>query len=243
MTWSFTSQYCNILNTMKTLIHGDGFSACLHLNIDNNVHVLLELEKEKKRAHWQLTSSNISQQLTILYKYHPSLRSNGINPSVVGGFVPILPMSRAVISADGKKNCLEYQCQKRASFLPSQLLPFPSIVLTALENDAAKGKTCETTEYKLSKSKIASTVHTLSRPSGGGPLYLWHVRCTTDHGGFKEGRSCFLSSVDNIEQLKLDNQQCRQSLSGKVAVWKRWLFVKVRHLWTLQKETAKAKTS
>ena len=50
--------------------------------------------------------------------------------------------------------CLECQCQKQASLLPSQLFPFPSIVLTVLENDAARGKTCEATEYKLSKAMI-----------------------------------------------------------------------------------------
>ena len=37
-----------------------------------------------------------------------------------------------------------------ASLLPSQLLPFPSIVLRVLGNDAAKGKPWETTGYKLS---------------------------------------------------------------------------------------------
>ena len=47
-------------------------------------------------------------------------------------------MSRAVISAVGKKMCLEHQSQKQASPLPSQLFPFPSIVLTVLENDAAQ---------------------------------------------------------------------------------------------------------
>ena len=54
--------------------------------------------------------------------------------------MPILPVSQAVISAVGKKKkkkkSLERQCQKQAILLPSQLFPFPSIVLTVLENDA-----------------------------------------------------------------------------------------------------------
>ena len=54
-------------------------------------------------------------------------------------FAPILPMRRAIISAVGKKS-LDCQCQNQASLLPSQLFPFPSIVLRLLENDAAKGK-------------------------------------------------------------------------------------------------------
>ena len=43
----------------------------------------------------------------------------------------------------------------------------PASVDRALENNAAKGKTCETTEYKPSKqlSIIASTVHPLYYPS------------------------------------------------------------------------------
>ena len=45
-------------------------------------------------------------------------------------------------------------CQKEAILLHSQLFPFLSIVLTVLENDAAKGKTCEPTEYKLRKAII-----------------------------------------------------------------------------------------
>ena len=61
-----------------------------------------------------------------------------INPSKAGKCAPILPVSRAVISAVGPKKCLE--CLKQASLLPSQLFPFPSIVLTVLENDVAKGK-------------------------------------------------------------------------------------------------------
>ena len=44
--------------------------------------------------------------------------------------------------------------QTQASLLPSQLFLFPSIVLTVLENDAAKGKTWDTTKYKLSKTII-----------------------------------------------------------------------------------------
>ena len=44
-----------------------------------------------------------------------------------------------------KRKCLECQCQNHASLLPSQLFPFPSIVLTVLENDAARGKARETT--------------------------------------------------------------------------------------------------
>ena len=43
---------------------------------------------------------------------------------------------------------------KQASFLLSQLFKFPSIVLTVLGNDAAKGETRETTEYKISKAII-----------------------------------------------------------------------------------------
>ena len=60
-----------------------------------------------------------------------------------GKRTPILPRSRAVISGVGgkKKKHLECQRQKQASRLPSQLFPFPSIVLTLLENDAAKEKT------------------------------------------------------------------------------------------------------
>ena len=44
--------------------------------------------------------------------------------------------------------------RSQTSRLPSQLFPFPSLVLLALENDAAKGKTRETSEYKLSKAMI-----------------------------------------------------------------------------------------
>ena len=78
---------------------------------------------------------------------------------------------QVVISAVGKEKCLECQCQTQASLHSSQLFPFPSTVLTMLENyailslylsrfpqfggnDAAKGKTWEITEYKLSKAVI-----------------------------------------------------------------------------------------
>ena len=71
------------------------------------------------------------------------------NSSTTGKFAPILPVNQAIISAVGGKyfffNC---HCQKQANLFLSQLFPFPSIVLTVLENGVAKGKTCETTEYK-----------------------------------------------------------------------------------------------
>ena len=77
----------------------------------------------------------------------------------MGKFASILPISPSVNSAVGKKKkkkkkCLECQCQKQASLLPSQLFSFPSIALTVLENDAAKGETSETTEYQLSRAII-----------------------------------------------------------------------------------------
>ena len=75
------------------------------------------------------------------------MRLSGVNPSTVGICALILPGSWAVISAVGKKErkkkkkCLECQCPKQTSLLPSQLFPFSSIVLTVLENHTAKGKT------------------------------------------------------------------------------------------------------
>ena len=65
-----------------------------------------------------------------------------LNLSAAGKFTPILPANQAIISVVGKKKkkCLECQCEKQESLLPSQLFPFPSIVLTVLENDATKGK-------------------------------------------------------------------------------------------------------
>ena len=60
------------------------------------------------------------------------------NPSTMGKFAPILLLSREIISAVGKIFLLNCPCEKRASLLPSQLFPFPSIVSTVLENDAAK---------------------------------------------------------------------------------------------------------
>ena len=44
--------------------------------------------------------------------------------------------------------------KKRAGAERVKLFLFPSIVLTVLENDAAQGKTCKATEYKLSKAMI-----------------------------------------------------------------------------------------
>ena len=44
-----------------------------------------------------------------------------------------------VISAVGNK-MLQCQRRKQASLLPSQLFLFPSIMLTVLENDGARGK-------------------------------------------------------------------------------------------------------
>ena len=65
-----------------------------------------------------------------------------LTPFGAGKFAPILQVSQAIISAVGKKKKkLNCQCQKQASLLPSQLLPFTSIVLTVLKNDATKGKT------------------------------------------------------------------------------------------------------
>ena len=73
-----------------------------------------------------------------------------LDPSVVGKFASILLTSQAVTSAVsvvvvvvvvGGFSLLECQCQKQAGLLPFQLMPFPSIVLTELENDAAKRKT------------------------------------------------------------------------------------------------------
>ena len=58
-----------------------------------------------------------------------------------------------------KKICIECHCQKEASLLPFQLLPCPSIVLRVLENDADKGKTWETTKYKLSKAVIQNCIY------------------------------------------------------------------------------------
>ena len=58
-----------------------------------------------------------------------------INSSTAGICAPILPGSQVVMLAVGKKkNCLDCQC-------PSQLFPFPSIVLKVFENDAVKGNT------------------------------------------------------------------------------------------------------
>ena len=65
---------------------------------------------------------------------------DSINLSAAGLSTPILPGSWAVISAVGKKK-LECECPKQASLLLSQLFPFPSIMLTVFENDAAKQKT------------------------------------------------------------------------------------------------------
>ena len=101
-----------------------------------------------------------------------------LNLSVTDKFVPILPLSCATISTVGE-NFLNCQCSKRAGFLPSQPFPFPSIVLTVLENEAAKGKTCNTTQYKLSQIIIQnffySTYAMLCRPSGGAILSLVHT--------------------------------------------------------------------
>ena len=83
-----------------------------------------------------------------------------------------------------EKKCFECQCPKEGSLFPSQLFLFPAIVLTVFENDAAKGKTRDTIEYKLSKPIIqnhyygtytvlpiwwttVSTVHALY-----GPLWM-----------------------------------------------------------------------
>ena len=74
---------------------------------------------------------------------------------------PILPLNQVIISAVGKKKKkkIELTLSKTARLLPSQLFPFPSIMLTGLSNDAAKGRTCETTEFKLSKAIIHNHHH------------------------------------------------------------------------------------
>ena len=82
---------------------------------------------------WPFVQSSFYHQVRFYFSF---------NPSAMGKFASLLPVSWAVISAvDKKKKCLECQCQKRADLLPSQLFPFPSIVLRVLENDAAKGRT------------------------------------------------------------------------------------------------------
>ena len=93
----------------------------------------------------------------------------------------ILPGSQAVISAVGEKKkkkkfrMLVSKTGKPPSFSP---IPFPSIVWTVLENDAAKGETCKTTEYKRSKAIIQDCFYgtntVLYRPSGG-PFYPVHT--------------------------------------------------------------------
>ena len=82
--------------------------------------------------------------------------------SATGKVLLILPVIRVLLSAVGKKKkkkkFVDCQCQKHASLLSCQLLPFPSIVLTVLKkDDAGNGKTCETTEYKLSKAVTGYT--------------------------------------------------------------------------------------
>ena len=57
-----------------------------------------------------------------------------------------------------------------ASFLSTTVFPFPSILLTVLENDAAKGKTCETTEYKLSKAIVQNFYGTYTVPPVWGAI-------------------------------------------------------------------------
>ena len=96
-----------------------------------------------------------------------------LHPSVVGKCAPNLPGSQAVISEVGKNKCLQCQCQKQASLLPSQLFPFPSILLTVLENDAVKGKSCKTREDKISKAIIQNRFYsTYTVAPSGRPLYL-----------------------------------------------------------------------
>ena len=78
--------------------------------------------------------------------------------------MPISTVRWAVISAVGPKKGLECACPKQteASFLPSFSAPsmsFHSVVLTVLENDAAKGKTSETTHYKLSQAMIQNGLY------------------------------------------------------------------------------------
>ena len=57
---------------------------------------------------------------------------------------------------------------------PPQLIPFPSIVLTVLENAATKGKTWAITEYKLKSQAIIQNCFcgTYAVPFVWGPLYL-----------------------------------------------------------------------
>ena len=60
-------------------------------------------------------------------------------------------------------------------------------MLTVLENDAAKGKTLETTKYKLSKAIIQNCFYgTQAVLPVWGPLYLLYIRCTASHGGLKD---------------------------------------------------------
>ena len=85
---------------------------------------------------------------------------------MAGLFAPILSLSRAVISAVGKK-CLECQCQKQANLLPSQVFPFPSIVLTVLGKAATKGRRGEITKYNLSEAIIRNCF------TGGNGQGIW----------------------------------------------------------------------
>ena len=78
----------------------------------------------------------------------------GVNPSAAGECAPILSGSWAAISAVGKRKYLECHVKNRQSSFLLSYFPFLSIVLTVLKNDAAKGKTCKTTEYNLSKAVI-----------------------------------------------------------------------------------------
>ena len=70
-------------------------------------------------------------QDSVLPGSHNIIHEPLVNLSIVGKFVPILPVSwGGNFSRWHENKCSECQCGKQASLLHSQLFPFPSIVLT-----------------------------------------------------------------------------------------------------------------
>ena len=123
-----------------------------------NLEVILRMQTSANTRQCNNSPSNMITTDRIFMKILPEM--NLATRKSPLHFTPLwrvnlrqfFPVSEAVILAIGKNKCLECQRQKQGCLHPSQLFPFPSVVLTLLKNDAAKGKAWETTEYNLSKA-------------------------------------------------------------------------------------------